>query len=87
MIQKWNPELHKYEPYDPPPGYITKYENDMDRLINCASCGKQITFGEGYSSLHIHDYFGFGYSVCENCHESELQEERRKHDDGKAERP
>jgi hypothetical protein len=76
-VRKWNPEKQAYEPYIPPIGYTTLYEDDMNRLINCASCGKLIEFGEGYTSLLIHNHCGMGYSVCENCHEAELQEEMK----------
>ena len=76
-MKKWNPEKQAYEPYIAPPGYVTFYETDMGRLINCASCGKEITFGSGYTSLQIHNTCGFGYSVCETCHEAELQEEMK----------
>lgn len=77
MIQKWNPAKRKYEPYQPPAGYITLFETDMDKPISCAGCGKQITFGEGYSSLQIQNGMGMGYSVCESCHDAELKEELR----------
>lgn len=77
MVQKWNPVARQYEAYTPPAGYITLHETDMDKPINCARCGKQITFGEGYSSLQIHNGMGVGYSVCESCYDAELKEELR----------
>lgn len=77
MIQKWNPAKRMYELYEAPSGYITLFETDMDKPINCASCGKQITFGEGYSSMQIHNAVGMGYSVCADCHDAEIKEELR----------
>ncbi len=74
-MKKWNLEKRQYEPYIPPPGYVTLYEGDMDQRCNCASCGKEITFGSGYTSLQIHNDFGLGYAVCESCYATELQEE------------
>ena len=74
-MKKWNPEKHEYEPYVAPQGYVTLYEVDMNTPINCAACGKQLTFGEGYSSMQIHNDYGMGYSVCPECHEAELLEE------------
>lgn len=73
MIQKWDPSKRKYEPYQPPADNVSLYETDMDKVISCAGCGKQITFGEGYSSLQIHNAMGMGYSVCESCHDAELK--------------
>lgn len=75
MIQKWNPEKRVYQPYQPPAGYITLYETDMEKPVNCARCGRQITFGEGYSSMQIHNAMGMGYSVCVYCYNAELEEE------------
>lgn len=77
MIQKWDPVKRKYEPYQPPAGYITLFETDMDKPISCAGCGKRITFGEGYSSMQIHNAMGMGYSVCWDCHATEREEELR----------
>ena len=74
-MEKWKPEKRQYEPYIPPLGYVTLYEADMAQLCNCAACGKEITFGSGYTSQQIHNDFGIGYTVCESCHEAELQEE------------
>lgn len=76
-IQKWNPATQKYDPYQPPKGYISMFETDMDKLINCAGCGSEITFGECYTSMQIHNSMGMGYSVCESCHEAELKEEMK----------
>ena len=74
-MKKWNPEKRQYEPYIPPPGYVTLYEADMDQRCNCAACGKEITFGSGFTSQQIHNDLGLGYTVCESCHEIELKEE------------
>ena len=71
-MQKWNPEKQAYEPYTPTPGRVTLYESDMDQPINCAACGRKLTFGEGYSSQQIHNSIGLGYSVCESCHVAEM---------------
>lgn len=80
-IRKWNYQKGAYEPYIPPVGHISLYEPVMETPIVCASCGKQITFGEGYTSFAIHNCSGFGYTVCEPCHSAELDDEieyRRK---------
>ena len=80
-IRKWNYQKKAYEPYTPPAGRISLYEPVMETPIVCASCGKQMTFGDGYTSLTLHNDAGFDYSVCESCNSTELDEEienRRK---------
>ena len=42
------------------------------KKINCAQCGKEITFGEGYTSREI--YSGpWGHMVCRECMEHEYE--------------
>lgn len=77
-MQKWNYEEHKYEPYTPPKGckIPTLFSPiPLNKKINCVSCNKKITYGDAYTSKEIHDSFGygFGYSVCEECHNEEMQ--------------
>lgn len=67
--KKWNYEKHAYEDYETPEEWqcpIMAAEN-FDDKINCAACGKEITFGESFTSLEIHTPYGFGYSVCQDC--------------------
>ena len=45
----------------------------MSEIINCCQCGKEITFGDGYSSQEVHTLMGFGYMVCEECHKEEIK--------------
>ena len=78
MVQKWNEQLHSYEPYTLPEG-ASLYEEDMDKIVSCAACGKQIAFGDGYTSLHIHNRMGMGYAVCESCHDAEIAEQIGRH--------
>ena len=42
--------------------------NEMDDLINCPHCGKEIKFGDSYTSHEIHTPLGMGYAVCEECY-------------------
>lgn len=44
------------------------YEADMNKVVSCASCGKKILYGNGYTSHRIHTNMGFGYAVCERCY-------------------
>ena len=45
----------------------------MTKAINCCQCGKEITFGSTYSSQEVHTVMGFGYMVCNGCHEIEMK--------------
>ena len=71
MAEKWDFEKHRSEPYNPP-SYATIYEDDMEKIVVCADCGKPMKFGTSYVSLAIHNFMGFGYAVCADCHEKEL---------------
>jgi hypothetical protein len=72
VVGKWNYEARDYDPYTIPDDWHTPLlSNDMDEVINCASCGKRVRFGECYTSKVIHAKLGFGYSVCSECHDKE----------------
>lgn len=73
-MQKWIPELQKYVPYVVPDSWHTPiYTTDMKEIVNCASCGEPTEYGHCYCSKSIHNMFGFGYPVCENCYDEEVQ--------------
>lgn len=73
-IRRWNHETHEYDPYTPNPEWvIVLYSDDMERQVNCASCGKDMTYGEGYTSKELHTRIGLGYPVCEACYNKELE--------------
>ena len=44
-----------------------------------AQCGKELKYGDTYTSLEIHTAMGFGYGVCEDCYEFEW---KRREKDG-----
>ena len=74
-LHKWNPMLHKYEDFEVPDDReIALYMDDMDRLVQCANCGRWMRYGQGYTSRTIHTEVGFGYAVCENCYDEEYKE-------------
>lgn len=82
-MRRWSEKKHKYEPYAMPDKWnVSVYESDMDKKINCARCGKIITFGEGYTSRQIHDAVGFGYAICRSCDEAEWAEYKKYKDKG-----
>lgn len=73
-LRKWNYELQAYEPYEVSDEWDCRYVgNDMSEIINCCQCGKEVTFGKCYSSHEVHTAVGFGYMVCEECHEAEMK--------------
>ena len=50
---------------------------DMDEIVNCPHCGREVTFGECYTSREIHTQSGFGYAVCEKCYGIERARENK----------
>lgn len=84
-MRKWNYETKEYELYSVPEDwYCPLYENDMDKKVNCACCGKEIRVGDGYTSQEIHTFSGFGYSVCEDCH---AKERERRNENNNIDKP
>lgn len=78
FLNRWNYETHEYDPYGVPDEWNVKsYSDDMDEIINCPHCGKEVTYGSCYTSKEIHTPHGFGYAVCENCYNIEQAIENR----------
>lgn len=77
-MEKWNYKTHNYDPYEVPIDWNCKtYSEDMNEIINCASCGRKIRYGNCYTSKEIHTSVGFGYGVCSKCYEKEWQHRGR----------
>ena len=74
-LQKWNFKTHKYEPFESPARVLSLYSEDMLAEVDCANCGKRMTYGDGYTSRTIHNHIGLGYPVCEGCYEQERKAE------------
>lgn len=73
-VRKWNYEKHDYELYIIPDGWeVCLYTEDMDKIVNCVQCGKEIKYGNTYTSQEVHTHLGLGYHVCEDCHIVELE--------------
>lgn len=82
LAQKWDFEKRVYRPYEIPGNWYCPLSLfDMDTVINCASCGKEIPFGDTYTSRCIHNAAGFGYMVCAECYEKEWAAERAAHEE------
>lgn len=76
IMQKWDHAKHDYEPYKVPEDWNCPYVSlDMSEAINCASCGKQLTYGDAYTSREIHTEIGTGYPVCTECYDAEVRRE------------
>ena len=74
--QKWIFDLQEYIPYILPKPDCSMFETDLDTEISCASCGRSMLYGDGYTSKTIHNNYGLGYCVCEECYNLECAEER-----------
>lgn len=72
VLRKWNYKKHDYETYIVPDDWkIRLYSDDLEEVLNCASCGKEVKFGDTYSSKEIHTSVGMGFCICEKCHNKE----------------
>ena len=82
ILNKWNYKLHKYDNYSVPDDCNCQtYSNDMKEIVNCPHCGRELEYGDTYTSLEIHSpIYGFGYGVCHECYEKEW-ERRREYKD------
>ena len=72
-VLRWLPKKRKYKKYRLPVGSCL-YSDDMDKVVSCASCGKEIKYGDSYTSRQIHTEIGVGFAVCSECYEKELKE-------------
>lgn len=73
-LKKWNYDTHKYDTYEVPESWrVAQICPDMETVINCASCGKAISFGASYGSMEIHGHLGISYCVCSKCHNAEIE--------------
>jgi hypothetical protein len=71
-LSRWNYKTRSYQLYVPDPSWkIRLFSEDMDEPINCTNCGKDMVFGNGFTSQEIHTEIGLGYPVCEECYEKE----------------
>ena len=79
QLNRWNPETREYEPYGVPSEWnVSTYGSDMEAQVNCAGCGHVMAFGDTYTSRFIHARSsGFGYGVCDICHEAEVKHDLR----------
>ena len=78
-MKEWDYGTHRYTQYKVPADWYCPLIAGLEEKVNCARCGKEVTFGDTYTSMELfEDGEAFGYSVCEECHEKEY--ERAKED-------
>ena len=79
MLQRWDEKERQYRPYEVPDDWhVTTYETDMDTIVNCCQCGREVPFGECYTSMQVQTSVGFGYAVCERCYYDKEWPEREE---------
>lgn len=74
-LRRWDFAEHRYLPWRVPASWrVSVYEEDCEALVECASCGATIAYGESFTSLEIHtDGPAWGYAVCGECHVGEVR--------------
>lgn len=71
-LRRWNYEKREYLEVEIPENYnIRLYCGDMEEIVNCPNCGKELKYGETYTSKEHHNSIGLCYGVCEDCHNEE----------------
>lgn len=77
-LYKWDYETHSYHQYGVPADWkISTYCADMSQIVNCAGCGKELSFAFTYTSFELHTKTGFGYGICKECNEKEWERRKR----------
>lgn len=71
ILQKWNPDTHIYEPFNSPAKKTVLFSHDMEALVDCAECWKEIQFWVCFTSRQIHNDMWFWYPVCWECYPKE----------------
>ena len=86
-IRKWNDEKNDYDFMEVPDDWkLPLYSEDMDEIINCVNCGREVKYGDCYTSMRYHTNAGFGYYECEECYEEYLPKRiRRAREKGESE--
>ena len=75
---RWDYETRSYHKYGIPVEWIiSTYRADMSQHINCAGCGKELPYGETFTSLELHTTMGIGYGVCNVCYAEEWKRRKR----------
>lgn len=79
-LKKWSYSTQEYEDYSVPDNRNICLIVPIDKLneiCDCANCGKKVIIGDTYTSRTIHNKYGFGYCICEDCYSEEFKEEMK----------
>lgn len=69
IVYEWDPIKREYiATYRPDDKQYITFATDMDVVCNCVCCGKEMKYGDSYTSRRFHTALGFGYSECEECY-------------------
>lgn len=77
LLRRWNFIKRKFELFKVPDYRKVAVCSDLEHMyskIDCAICGKPITFGIAFSSLAVIDYRGNGYAICREYHSAEFEQ-------------
>lgn len=70
VVEKW--DGHGYVPAVIKDARYLAFSDDMNDMTTCPSCGKEVKYGDTYTSTVYYFNGGvFGMSVCEECHRKE----------------
>lgn len=62
----------EYDEYYVPDNLNIKLLTDnMNEIVNCSQCLKEVTYGSCFTSLEIHNHIGLGFPVCYECYREE----------------
>lgn len=77
-LRRFNPFTKEYDLHTVPLDWkVIIYHDNLDININCASCGKELRYGDSFTSLEIHNKLGMGYCVCEECYKREWERQTK----------
>ena len=80
MMNRWDYKTHTYLKWAIPAEWkVVLTCEDMEEKVNCCQCGREVEFGNTYSSQEVQNDYGLGYATCEECHNKEM--ERRLSDE------
>lgn len=74
MAQKWDFKKRVYNDYNLPEGCYL-YTSNLENEVACAECGKKVKYGDCFTSKSIHNHFGLGFPVCEDCYQEEIKKD------------
>lgn len=75
LVRKYDVEKREMiDWYIPREWRTALWNTNMNDIVNCAQCGKELKYGDCYTSRELMNGAGLGYGVCGACY----QKERRR---------